>query len=602
MNLPLRKDVKQEDMWDLSSLYKNEKTWDQACEQAAPATTQPLWPTLQQFQGKLHDLKALQKLFEELYKIDRELTKLYTWAHLVHDQDITHEENKKRLAKVMHLHNQFREETAWIDPEILALPEKTFKEALSSPLLEAYRFTLEKLHNLKPHTLSKREEELLSYSMRPLRSTAQAFSALNNADLQFENALDSSGKQHILTHGSYGVYIRSKDKVLRESAFTNLHGSFASHQNTIAELLQGVIEAHWFQARARGFSSCLEAALKPHQIPVKVYHTLIETVQKELKPLHRYTALKQKVLKLKPFHLFDQYVPLIDVKEEKISYTEAEKLVIEGVSNLGETYRKALEEGLTKARWVDRYENKNKRSGAYSSGCFDSHPYILMNYKETLRDVMTLAHEAGHSMHSFLSHKNQPYHLADYPIFVAEVASTLNEELLFNTLLQKHKNDPKMQAYLINQKLEDFRATFYRQTLFAEFELWLHEKVEQGLSLVPSELNAHYAALNKKYYGDQVEVDCHGECEWARIPHFYGNFYVYQYATGISASFALAQRILNGAKGSQEAVLNFLSSGGSRPPIELLQKAGVNMLEGSVIREACHHFDALVSQLEELLL
>ncbi len=587
-----RHEVTEDDKWNVEELYPTLKDWQEAFKQL------PSHSQIQKHKGNLHkNAETLKEALDLIMSASRNLYKLYTYSHLRHDEDIAQNDPKVAYNQALSSLHDFYETISWFEPELLALPDDTLKNYLSSPILADYHFHLEKIVRMKAHTLSPNEESLLALSAKSLQSPSKAFSALNDADFNFGEVLDSSKTSKPLTHATFAIYLRDQDRTLRKNAFNTMHEKYTLHQNTLCELLNGNVQSHLFNAKARKYKSCLEASLYPKNIELDVYHSLIDAVNKNLKPLHRYIDLRKKVLKLDTMNLYDLHVPLTPNIDIKKSYPEAEELVIESVAPLGAEYQELLREGLKNGRWVDRYENKNKRSGAYSSGCYDSMPYILMNYKELLRDVFTLAHEAGHSMHSLLSHKNQPFQYSEYPIFLAEVASTFNEELLTQYLL-KHCNDPQERIFLINQKIEDIRATLFRQTMFAEFELFIHETAEKNIPLTPQLLNETYHQLNEKYYGI---ANPEGDIEWARIPHFYYNFYVYQYATGISAALSLAARVTNGSTQEQQDYLNFLKSGCSKYPIQTLQSAGVNMLSVQPVTDAITKFDLLVQELENLL-
>jgi oligoendopeptidase F len=452
---------------------------------------------------------------------------------------------------------------------------------------------------MRPHTLPFEQEELMALSGKALDASYKAFGALNNADLSFKPAIDSKGEEHPLSNGTYLSLLRSPDRNLRRTAYENLHRGFESHANTLCELIQGQVQSHLFVARARKFNSCLEAALFPHQIDRSVYENLIASVRKRLPLMHEYIAIRKKMLKLPEIHMYDLYVPLFEDVEVNMDYEEARQAVIASVAPLGAKYQGQLGKGLLEERWVDAFENVRKRSGAYSSGCYDSMPYILMNYHGTLNDVLTLAHEAGHSMHSLLSRTNQPYIYSQYPIFVAEVASTFNEQLLLSHLKSKAQSD-KTQAFLANYQIEGIRGTIIRQTLFAEFELQLHKWAEAGVSLTPTLLKQYYVQLNRDYYGPDIILDPELAIEWARIPHFYYNFYVYQYATGLSAALALFQQAMKDDS-AKARYLEFLSSGGSKFPIELLKGAGVDMRKPDAVNAALDYFEQLLHELKKCL-
>lgn len=594
----VRAEVADVDCWDLTSLYADFEGWERGYVKLVRREEMPYWPEIEEFRGRLEEgAGVVKKLLDVKFAIERDLSKLYTWAHLKHDEDIADDKGKDAFGKIGLILNAFSHETSWIEPELLSLPQKVLEEYVQSAMLAPYKFLLEKLLRLKPHTLSVEGEKILALAGQALATSYKTFNALSDADMVFGEVENEKGQPQELTHGSYGLFIRSYDRVLRKNAFVALHEKYHGFQNTLAELYNGCVQNHVFEARARAFQSSLEAALYPKNIPVQVYRTLIKTVNDHLNSLHKYIHLRKEVLRLEQFHLYDAYVPLVPNVDIQFSYDVAEETVIEATKHLGNKYKEMLKNGLTEHRWVDRYENKNKRSGAYSSGCYDSHPYILMNFKGTMRDLFTLSHEAGHSMHSYLSRQKQPFHYADYPIFLAEVASTLNEELLFRHLLET-TTDQTEKIYLLNQKIEDIRGTFFRQTMFAEFELATHEMGERNEPLTPEKLNQLYLNLNKKYFGKEAVLDSYAESEWSRIPHFYYNFYVFQYATGISAALSLAEEIRQKGSSATDKYLNFLSSGGSKYPIEALKEAGVDMCSAKPFENTIKIFNDLVKELE----
>lgn len=595
----LRSEVASEDRWDVESMYPNMESWEKEFSSLFPNPNAVKFPAIDKLKGTLgQGADKVKEGLDLVFGIQRRLVKLYTYAHLKHDEDIADEKPKQAYNRILTCYHQFGEEISWFQPELLSLPEQTLKQYLNSPVLKDYRFHIEKIFRLKPHTLSADNELLMAIAGQAMQTPHKAFSAINDADLKFGSVLDSKQKPREITHALYGLYVRDQDRQLRERAFKQYHGKFSEYSNTLCELLYGQIQTHQANAKARQYPSCLDAALYPKNIDTSVYHALIKAVDEEIHVLHKYTALRKKILDLDTLHLYDLYVPLTKDVDIKMPYKEAEQIVIDSVAPLGTEYQNLLKKGFQQDRWVDRYENTNKRSGAYSSGCFDSHPYILMNYKDILRDVFTLAHEAGHSMHSLLSHKNQIYHYSDYPIFLAEVASTFNEDLLMRLMLKQCTNKEE-RIFLINQKIEDIRGTLFRQTMFAEFELWIHQQVEQGIPLTPKMLSAHYRQLNVKYYGPALTLDSEGDIEWARIPHFYYNFYVFQYATGISAALALSDRVTSGGAKEQQEYLSFLKAGSSKYPIDILQMAGVDMRSPAPIKSAIRTFDKLVDQLAE---
>lgn len=585
-----RNELPQSDKWNVEALYPTVADWEEELKRIS-------WPEIATFKGRLGEgPETLKKFLDLSIGIERKLSKLYTYAHLRHDEDVGNDLCKKNFTQITFLYQDLQEALSWVEPEILSLSDEKLKNYLSSPVLKEYHFYLERTIRLKPHYLPAEQEELLASAGKALSASSKAFGALNNADIKFPSVKDSKGETHEVSHGSYQVYLRSSDRVLRQNAFQSMYHTFASYENTLCELISGQVQNHLFYARARKYSSCLEAAIFTNQIDPSVYHNLIATVRRNLPALHNYMKVRKKMLGLSELHMYDLHVPLVQSVEMKFSYEEAEKKVIESVAPLGSIYQKELGSGLTQGRWVDRYENARKRSGAYSSGCYDSMPYILMNFQNTFNDLMTLAHEAGHSMHSLLSNKNQPYHYSGYPIFLAEVASTFNEELVFSQMM-KQDLKPEVRRFLINQKIEDIRSTFFRQTMFAEFELKIHEFAEKNVPLTPSLLKEEYRKLNVDYFGPDLVVDSEIDIEWARIPHFYYNFYVYQYATGISAAHALFEKVTQEGDSARDKYLRFLSSGSSQYPIDLLAAAGVDMRRPDAVESLIKQFSFLVAQL-----
>lgn len=594
-----RNEVLPEDRWNVEAMYPDVAAWKKEFE-TIPLEKNPHWPEIAAYKGKLEKPEDLKALLDLIFSIDRKLTNLYTYARLRHDEDLTNDLHKVLDGQIATLVHDFQQEISWFEPELLALSNDTIKRLLAAPILSEYKFHLEKIVRVKPHVLSKDQEELLALAGKPLQATYKAFSAINDADFKFGSVLNSEGEERELTHGSYGMFIRDQDRTLRKNAFMQLHGVYLRYENTLSELIDGQVQSHFFNARARKYPTCLEASLFPKNIDTTVYHSLVKAVNEKIGALHDYVSLRQKLLGLDRLHLYDMYVPLTSKIDIRMPYIEAEDIVIESVSPLGAEYQNIMRKGFKEQRWVDRYENRNKRSGAYSSGCYDSMPYILMNYKGMLRDVFTLAHEAGHSMHSYLSHKNQPYHYGDYTIFLAEVASTFNEELLIQLLL-KRASTKEEKIYLLNQKIEDIRTTLFRQVMFAEFELLIHEMAEKNIPITPRILKEEFRNLNKRYFGDQVVIDDEADIEWARIPHFYYNFYVYQYATGISAALALADRVTKGGKTEREDYLAFLKGGSSRYPIDMLKVAGIDMRSPEPVKAAIEKFSGLVKELQKLI-
>lgn len=591
-----REEVPKQDQWNVSAMYKDFLVWNNDFSHFSKKET---FDKLLSFKGKLAgDAVSLRQALDHYFDISRHLEKIYTYAHLRHDEDVAEKEAKNAYERSLNIFHEFKEKTAFFEPEILSMNEETFQKRLKDPQLASYKIYLESIYRQKKHTLTEDQEALLSMASKALSGGQKVFSAFLNADSKFADILDQEGKSHELTLGSYNLYLRSHDRVLRKNAYQALHAHFLKYENTLCEMLSAHVEAHAFNAKARHFKSSLEAALFPYQIDTSVYKNLIATVKKKAASLHTYAKYRKKQMGLQELEPYDLYVPMVKEVSFDIPYEEGEKMVLEAAKFLGNEYYQKLSNGLLKDRWVDRYENLRKRTGAYSSGCYDSMPYILMNYHNTLSDAKTLCHEGGHSMHTLLSKENQPYQYASYSIFVAEVASTFQEEVMFRDLIKKTQ-DPKKKAYLLNQMIEDIRATLFRQTMFAEFELKVHEFVENGTPLTPHLLREEYKKLYHEYYGEHLKIGDEISIEWARIPHFYYNFYVYQYATGISAAISLVNRCEKLGDSAKQDYLNFLKSGSSDYPINLLKKAGVDMESEEPILSAIDYFDELLKEFEK---
>jgi len=600
--MQVRSEIPKEDCWNVEALYSSKEAWEKDFFNWTEDKIKNFSSQMAGVKGRLSEADPEKMAFfiAQFFDLDRTLTKLFTFAHLKYDENLSNDLWKDAYQRSVGEIHQFRQLIAWFEPEILQLDQKKLDFFLSSAQLAPYKIYLEKIIRLKPYTLSADQEKLLALAGQALETASRSFSAFNNADLKFPPIKDGMGNVCELTHAKYRVYLMRQDRALRKEAFCSVHESYTHFENTLCELIQGEIQRHVFEMRARGYHSSLEAALFPNQVDLKVYSALIETVRKHLPTFHRYLKLRKKWLGLEKLHLYDLHVSVVKEIDLSMNYEEASRAILKAVAPLGPEYVKDLEKGLLVDRWVDRYENAGKRSGAYSSGCFDSMPYILMNYQGTFDDAMTLAHEAGHSMQTFLSARHQPYQYAQYPIFVAEVASTYNEELLFRYLLERAETEEK-KAFLINEKLDDIRATFFRQVMFAEFEWKLHEWVEKGIPLTPSLLKEEYRKLNVDYFGDETEIDPEIAIEWARIPHFYYNFYVYQYATGLSAAQALVERLFKEGESARLDYLAFLSAGSSAYPLELLKRAGVDMTKPDAISSTIRRFDQLVDELDQIL-
>jgi oligoendopeptidase F len=584
-----RKSILAADKWAVEDLYESLESWQKEYDALAIQAKEG-FAEFTCFRGCLSE--KLESCLKKYFDISEKIEALYVYAHLRHDEDVSFEGAKKAYQSISMLYHMFAAATSWLEPEILQTDLKPWLQR------SEYKNFLKKLAHQKPHVLSEKEERLLAASSDPLQSVTAAFSSINNADLKFEPAVDEKGKANELTHSSYQLYLKSQDRQLRKSAFLNMHKEFGKFQNTIADLLAGSVKKHHFHADARGYKSALEAALFGSNIPISVYYKLVETARANLNGLHDYIALRKKVMGLEEIHAYDMYTPLAKEVDIHYSFEEACDIILQSLEPLGKEYQDILRKGLLEERWVDRYENENKRSGAYSSGSYRSKPFILMNYKGTFSDLMTLTHEAGHSMHSYFSNRGNPFWDAQYTIFVAEVASTFHEELAFRYLYRRAKSKEE-KIFILSQKIDSIRSTFFRQTMFAEFELKIHEMLERHEPLTPGSMRAVYEELNRAYFGPDFTYDDTLFYEYLRIPHFYSNFYVYQYATGLSAAFALVERVLNG--GGQADYLRFLSSGGSDFPVELLKKAGTDMTTKGPVETLISRFNSLVSELKILL-
>ncbi len=594
---PTRDQVPPADTWDLSPLYADAEAWKRDFE-----ALQAEYPKIGSLAGTLGRSAATLLAALELERtLDRRIERLAQYASLRCTEDSSNAESLSRDAEFENLMTRIREATSFLAPEIQAIDDATFETFLASAELAEWSIPLRKLRRLKPHTLSIPEERLLALGQSALRAHGETFSQLTNVDMQFGSVTDENGEERPLTQSSYSSFlVRRKDSV-RKEAFHKLYTEFDAHKFTLASTLAASVRADVFHARARNYPSAREAALFYDDVPVSVYDNLIGSVRANLPALFRYYNLRKKVLKLEQIHAYDTYVPIVPKVETRVSFDEAADMVLAAVRPLGEEYCQALAHGLREGRWCDRYENKGKRSGAFSSGGYQTPPYILMNYKEDVfADVYTLAHEAGHSMHTWLASRHQSFQNYHYPIFLAEVASTFNEELLTHHLLE-NTQDPGMRAYLINRQIDDIRGTVYRQTMFAEFEKAIHAAEEEGRPLTLDTFRQIYRGLLNDYFGPDFTLDSELELECLRIPHFYSAFYVYKYATGLSAAVSLAHQTLTEGAPAVERYLNFLKSGGSRFPLPTLQKAGVDMTTPLPVEQTLSLFAKRVAELETLL-
>ncbi|MBD7967056.1 oligoendopeptidase F [Paenibacillus gallinarum] len=588
-----RSEVPLEDQWNLQDLFENQAAWDKEYEEVKTLTKKAA-----EFQGKLSQAEAVKSCFELEDDISLKTERLYVYAHMHHDEDTANPTYQALSQKAKKLSVQVSESLSFVTPEILALPDKELDAFIENPILKPYQFTLVEMKREKAHVLSKAEEALLAQVGNLSQAPQTIFGMLNNADLKFPKIKDEHGNEVELTHGSYIQFLENPNREVRERAFKAVYSTYAKNKNTIAATLSASVNKNIFYSTVRKYPSVMEMSLYGDNIPTEVYTNLVDTIHESLPLLQRYMKLRKKLLGVDELHMYDLFAPLVDEYKMDISYDEAKKSVKESLKPLGEKYLDALQEGFND-RWIDVYENENKRTGAYSWGAYGTHPYVLLNHKDNLNSMFTLTHEMGHALHSYFSDHAQKYRDAQYTIFLAEVASTTNEALLMDYMLKK-STEPKEKLYLLTYYADQFRTTVFRQTMFAEFEKIIHERAEQGESLTPQLLSEIYYDLNKKYHGEDMVVDQDIEMEWARIPHFYNSFYVYKYATGFSAATSFSKQILEEGQPAVDRYLGFLQSGGSDYSINILKKAGVDMSSPEPIREAMAVFEEVITQMEQL--
>ena len=592
--IPQRSEVAAEYKWKINDIYATDEAWEKDIEKAKAAAER-----IPEYKGQL--CTSAEKLLEYM-RYDDELTvlleNLINYAQRKSDEDTREAKYQDMVSRIEVVLVGISGAAAFVTPEILSISDETLDGFYKQcPDMELYRLCLDRVRIKREHILSENDEKIMALSGEMMSSPDTIFSMFNDADLKFPDAVDSEGNAHQVTHGSFIPLMQSSDRALRKSAFESLYHVYEAYKNTSAAVLASQTKCLNFRAKARKYSSTLEAALSGNEVPVSVYKQLIEAVNENLPYMHRYVRLRKKLLGVEELHAYDLYCPIVSDVDFEIPFEQAKQEVYDSLAPMGEDYRKIYTEGCENG-WIDAFENEGKRSGAYSAGA-RVHPFVLLNHKDTLNCEFTLAHEMGHAIHSYLSNKTQPVCYADYVIFVAEVASTCNESLLMQHLL-KITTDKKRRAYLINYFLEQFRTTLYRQTMFAEFELKINEKTENGESLTADALCELYRELNLKYYGEDIVIDSELDMEWARIPHFYYNYYVYQYATGFSAAIALSQRILSEGESAVKDYIGFLSGGCSKDPISLLKGAGVDMNTAKPVNEALKLFNELLDEMEAL--
>ena len=591
-----RKDVLKEDTWDLESLFENfqawEKTYDKVIEMASEFVS---------YENKTtSNGEILYKVLQDRDDLYRQTQNLYSYASMNLDQDTRDGKSQELADKALGLFVEVQDKTSFLTPEILSLDSSKLESFYEEePRLELYKQFIDNIIRQKNHVLSSREESILAQIGEVADSPQKIFSMLNNADLNFPTIRDEDGKDVEITHGNFIPLMESEDRDVRKAAFKGLYSTYEGYKNTFAATLNGDLKKNIFNSNIRNYNSSREASLDQNNILTSVYDNLINSVHNNLDSMYKYMEIRKRALGVEELHMYDLYTPIVKNVDFKIPYEEGVELIKKGLAPLGKEYMEVIEEGFS-SRWIDIYENRGKRSGAYSGGSYDSKPFILLNYHDTLDNVFTTAHEMGHSVHSYFSRKTQPFVYARYSIFVAEVASTANESLLMDYML-KNVKDKNERLYLLNHYLESFRTTVFRQTMFAEFEKIINEQLESGGALTADYLCEEYKKINELYYGPNVVIDDEIAMEWARIPHFYYNYYVFQYATGYSAAVALSEQILNEGKPAVDRYIDFLKSGSSDYPLNVLNKAGVDMTTEEPVNNAMKLFAKLVDEMDQLI-
>ena len=590
-----RNEVPEQLTWNLTPIFPTLESWENSFQ-----TIEKLNLEAERFQGKLSEnadilAEALNFRNELLQKIEA----LYTYAHLLSDQDTAESQAQALQSRARSLYSKVASALSYYETELLEADEAVLRSYLNHPDLTLYAHEFELMFERRQYILSDKEELLLAKAGDVLGGSAETFGVLNNADLRFKPVISKEGEEMPLSHGRYGLFLENVDRDLRKQAFKNMYASYHDLKNTFAATLSNTIKRHNLNAEIRGFKSAREAALFANHIPENVYEALVDAIHTKIGLLHQYVDLRKDILNLDDIRMYDVYLPMVEDVSLEFTYEEAQEIILEALQVLGDDYESVLKKAFQE-RWIDVMENEGKRSGAYSSGCYTTNPYILLNWQDNLDNLYTLAHELGHSLHSYYTRKNQPFIYGDYSIFVAEVASTTNENLLTAYLLKKY-SDPKIQAYIINHYLDGVKGTVYRQTQFAEFEHLIHQSAQNGIALTQEYLSKEYDRINRFYYGETMTYDAEIQYEWARIPHFYYNYYVYQYATGFSAASALSHKILTEGQAAVENYLKFLQAGSSVKPIDALRIAGVDMTSNQATLDALSVFEERLAQLKSLI-
>ncbi|QUH21187.1 oligoendopeptidase F [Alkaliphilus sp. B6464] len=591
-----RVEISEEFKWSIENMYQDESHWENDYNRV-----KELIEEFSQYQGKLNSSKGLLNalnLYEILYE---KALKVYTYAKMKRDEDNTNTKYQGLTDKAQGLYIKMESAVAFFVPEILQISEEEINQYYSEKdELKKYQHYLSEILRNKEHVLSIEEEQIIAQAGEIAHASQDIFTMLNNADMKFPTILDENGEEVEVTHGNFIQLLESSDRRVRKDVFAALYNTYNSFKNTLATTFSSNLKKDYFFAKVKKHKSSIDAALFDNNIPIGVYDKLIDTIHENLHLMHRYVNLRRKMLGVDELHMYDLYTPMIKDVEMSVSYEKAKELIMKGLEPLGKEYVNILKSGFEN-RWVDVYENTGKTSGAYSWGTYDSYPFILMSYKDNVDSMFTLAHEMGHSIHSYYTAQSQPFIYSDYKIFVAEVASTVNEALVMDYML-KNTKDLNEKMYLLNYYLEQFRTTVYRQTMFAEFEKITHNKIQIGEALTVDDLNKIYHDLNVKYYGPDIVVDSHIDIEWARIPHFYNSFYVYQYATGYSAAIAFSKQILEEGEIAANRYIDFLKSGSSDYSINVLKKAGVDMTSSEPIKSALKVFEGLLDEMEDIIL
>lgn len=596
MATPYRKDVEVDLTWDLTRIFKNDQEWEKEF-----AKIQQEIAELTTLKGKLSTSGTdLYENFSKILKVSREIEKVYVYSTLSSDQDTNNSHYLGFVARVQSLYNDFSATTAFVDPEILDIPEKTIEQfKKDEPRLAEFAHRLDTLNQKRKHTLSSDQEKIIAAASDALNTSENTYNILTNSDMEYGYVEDEDGNTEQLSDGLYSNLIQSQNREVRKQAFDTMFATYGQFENSLASTLSGVVKAHNYNAKMHKYHSAREASLNENGVPTVVYDTLLAEVNKHINLLHRYVALRKKLLKINDLQMYDMYVPLTGQPSDHYDINKAKEIALEALKPLGEDYLKVVKH-IFNDRVIDVVETKNKATGAYSGGSYDTDPYILLNWEGNLDSLYTLVHETGHSVHSWYTNHSQKYIYSNYPIFVAEIASTTNENILTEYFL-KNITDPKTRAFILNYYLDSFKGTLFRQTQFAEFEQFIHESDAKGEPLTAEILNQFYGDLNQRYYGSSVTPGGQIAKEWSRIPHFYYNFYVYQYATGFAAATALSNNVVHGDKKQLEDYLNFLRSGSSDYPTEIMKKAGVDMTKADYLENAFATFEKRLNEFESLI-